>query len=74
MVADMTLAARDTKLWSHIHRIELCLSEIYSLDGFSKGARYVGKPLPCMPCPESIETIQLLLTAELVRLKKKAAP
>ncbi len=60
-------------LWREIRRTQTCIAELRELHAFTKGFQFAGKQLPVSIRKETMEHIEMLLTAELVRLKKQSA-
>ncbi len=74
MVECLHSAAQETdNLWRQIRRTESFLAEVRGWDAFIKGFRFAGKHLPVPIRPETMAHIEMLLTADLVRLRKQAA-
>jgi hypothetical protein len=55
--------------WTHIRRTETSIRELRDLAAFIKGIRFAGKRLPITIGEETMQHIEMLLTADLVRLK-----
>ena len=67
-------AERETDiLWREIRRTKNCIAELRELHAFIKGIQFAGKQLPVSIGKETMEHIEMLLTADLVRLKKQSA-
>jgi hypothetical protein len=62
-------AEEETTRWTEIRRTKLMLNEVSSWDAFTTGCQYAGKPLPIAVRSETIEHIEMLLTADLMRLE-----
>lgn len=63
--------ARET-IWSQRRRIENCIREMWESAAFAKGCEYAKRPFPVALSTETVDTIQMVLTAELARLNEKA--
>jgi len=75
MVADLIeAAARETSQWREIRANEVALRELRDICVFMQGCDFAGKRLPITLSEESAERIRVLLTADLVRLRKQLTP
>ena len=67
-------AERETdNLWREIRRTQNCIAEVREWHAFIKGFRFAGKQLPVAIRKETMEHIEMLLTADLARLKQRSA-
>ena len=65
-------AVREVKIWRYLRETETVLQELRDLRAFVKGYEFAGKRLPFTMQDKSIDYIELLLTADLVRLRKQS--
>lgn len=66
-------AKRETNSWRDIRCIQGCIAEVRGWLAFIEGVRFAGKQLPISVQKETVEYIEALLTAELVRLNRRSA-
>lgn len=67
------LAEQELSRCRNIRRTETSLTEFRALFAFSQGMEFAGKPLPVTVHEQTAQQIELLLMAELIRLKRLAA-
>ena len=66
-------AERETESWRNIRRTKRYIGEVREWLAFVEGIRFAGKDLPISIRKEMVEYIEMLLTADLVRLSERSA-
>ena len=66
-------AERETESWRKIRCTKDYIGEVREWFAFIEGIRFAGKQLPISVRKETVEYIEMLLTADLVRLNERSA-
>jgi len=73
LIQKVESAERETESWRKIRRTKRYIGEVREWFAFVEGIRFAGKDLPISIRKETVEYIEMLLTADLVRLSERSA-
>jgi hypothetical protein len=73
LIQKVESAERETRSWRKIRCTKDYIGEVREWFAFIEGIRFAGKELPISIRKETLEYIEMLLTADLVRLNERSA-